>query len=53
MRLITKFGVAALPVDSFYLSDKSEGHALVRFAFCKSRETIRAAGDAPAAVSSS
>ncbi|PIE21895.1 MAG: aminotransferase [Planctomycetota bacterium] len=42
--LITKHGVAALPVDSFYLSDKSEGHALIRFAFCKSRETILAAG---------
>jgi N-succinyldiaminopimelate aminotransferase len=43
--LIQDAGVAALPVDSFYLSDKDEGHRLLRFAFCKNKATIAAAGD--------
>ena len=43
--LNAKKRVTALPVDSFYLGDKSEGHGLLRFAFCKSEATIRAAGE--------
>ncbi|HKY47823.1 MAG TPA: aminotransferase class I/II-fold pyridoxal phosphate-dependent enzyme [Acidimicrobiia bacterium] len=40
--LIEAVGVAAIPPSAFY-HDKSEAKDLVRFAFCKDEETLRAA----------
>lgn len=40
--LVREVGVAAIPPASFYLSPQ-EGRHLVRFAFCKREETLRAA----------
>lgn len=40
--LIEEVGVAAIPPSVFY-DDPSDGAGLVRFAFCKSEETLRAA----------
>ncbi len=40
-RLVEKVGVAAIPPTAFY-EHKDEGRFLVRFAFCKSDETLRA-----------
>ena len=37
--LIEKAGVAAIPMSAFY-ENKEEGRPLVRFAFCKSEETL-------------
>jgi len=42
-RLVDEKGVAAIPPRSFYLHPE-HGQRLLRFAFCKSVETIRAAG---------
>jgi N-succinyldiaminopimelate aminotransferase len=39
--LVEKVGVAAIPPTAFY-ETKSEGRFLVRFAFCKRRETLEA-----------
>ena len=39
--LVEKVGVAAIPPTAFY-ETKSEGRFLVRFAFCKKRETLDA-----------
>ena len=41
-RLIEDVGVAAIPPSAFY-DDKSLGRSLVRFAFCKKRETLEEA----------
>ena len=38
--LIENVGVAAIPTSVFY-SKPAEGHKLVRFAFCKTEETLR------------
>jgi L-glutamine---4-(methylsulfanyl)-2-oxobutanoate aminotransferase len=48
--LVERVGVACIPCSAFYAPDAdgrrdAEAHALVRFAFCKTEETIRAAGD--------
>ena len=50
--LVTEVGVAAIPCSPFHdLSGERAGtpdpgaHALVRFAFCKTPETIREAGE--------
>ncbi len=47
MHLIKEVGVAAVPGDNFYSSDspeaKSEGGRYLRFAFCRSLETLDAA----------
>src|SRR5690606_29852479 len=40
--LIEKIGVAAIPPGSFY-DDATRGRDLVRFAFCKTEETLKAA----------
>ncbi len=40
--LIKEVGVAAIPPSVFY-NDPSDGAEMVRFAFCKSEETLRAA----------
>ncbi len=40
--LIERCGVAAIPPSAFY-ENKAEGRRLVRFAFCKRDETLRAA----------
>ncbi len=42
--LIEEIGVAAIPPSVFY-EDPADGAGLVRFAFCKSEETLRAALD--------
>ena len=42
--LIEALGVAAIPPSAFY-HDKSEARDLVRFAFCKDEETLKAAID--------
>jgi N-succinyldiaminopimelate aminotransferase len=42
--LVEKVGVAAIPPTSFY-ENKAEGRFLVRFAFCKKDETLRAGID--------
>ncbi|MCB9883466.1 MAG: aminotransferase class I/II-fold pyridoxal phosphate-dependent enzyme [Planctomycetes bacterium] len=44
-RLIERSGVAAIPPSSFYREAVSEGRRLLRFAFCKRIETLRAAMD--------
>jgi N-succinyldiaminopimelate aminotransferase len=38
-------GVAAIPPSSFYPAEPAEGRRLVRFAFCKRLETLRAAAE--------
>jgi L-glutamine---4-(methylsulfanyl)-2-oxobutanoate aminotransferase len=38
--LIENIGVAAIPTSVFY-HDPKDGHCLVRFAFCKTEETLR------------
>jgi aspartate/methionine/tyrosine aminotransferase len=40
--LIEKVRVAAIPPSAFY-SNPADGKALVRFAFCKTEETLREA----------
>ena len=40
-RLVETVGVAAIPPTAFY-ENKAEGRFLVRFAFCKRRETLDA-----------
>ncbi|MBL9148284.1 MAG: aminotransferase class I/II-fold pyridoxal phosphate-dependent enzyme [Phycisphaerae bacterium] len=40
--LVAEIGVAAIPPASFYLNP-ADGRSLVRFAFCKKDETLRAA----------
>jgi aminotransferase len=51
--MVREVGVAAVPGSSFY-ADPREGQGQVRFAFCKKRETLRAAvrrlSDLPAAA---
>ncbi|MHC4218082.1 MAG: aminotransferase class I/II-fold pyridoxal phosphate-dependent enzyme [Planctomycetota bacterium] len=42
--LIERAGVAAIPPSAFY-HDPADGHRLVRFAFCKDEQTLRAALD--------
>ncbi|MDB5034193.1 MAG: aminotransferase class [Chlorobi bacterium] len=42
--LIREIGVAAIPLDTFYL-DPAEGKRLVRFCFCKSWETLEAGAE--------
>jgi N-succinyldiaminopimelate aminotransferase len=42
--LVTRVGVAAIPASAFY-ADPDMGRGLVRFAFCKQVETLRAAGE--------
>jgi N-succinyldiaminopimelate aminotransferase len=39
-RLIEEAGVAAIPPSAFYVNDVDEGAQLLRFAFCKKRETL-------------
>lgn len=41
--LTERFGVAAIPPSPFYRAAPEEGRRLVRFAFCKRMETLRAA----------
>lgn len=41
--LIEKIGVAAIPPSAFYPSRPDAGKHLIRFAFCKKMETLRAA----------
>ena len=43
--LIAEKGVAAIPPSVFYRSNPEEGRRLVRFAFCKKMETLRAAAE--------
>ena len=43
-RLIEESGVAAIPASVFY-ADADAGRRLVRFVFCKRRETLEAAGE--------
>ena len=42
--LAAEVGVAGVPGSSFY-SDRSLGRSMIRFAFCKRRETLEAAGE--------
>jgi aminotransferase len=48
-RLVTEAGIAAVPGSSF-LSDPGAGRHLIRFAFPKRRETLRAAAERLAAL---
>ena len=41
--LIEKHGVAAIPPSVFYTKNPKAGEKLIRFAFCKKRETLEAA----------
>jgi aminotransferase len=43
-RLVTEFGVAAVPGGSFY-SPKSLGKTKIRFMFAKKDQTLHAAGE--------
>jgi N-succinyldiaminopimelate aminotransferase len=43
--LVEKVGVAAIPPTPFYEADREEGKSLVRFAFCKRRQTLEAAAE--------
>ena len=43
--LVQAHGVAAVPPSVFYEADPEEGRRLVRFAFCKRMETLKAAAD--------
>jgi 5-methyltetrahydrofolate--homocysteine methyltransferase len=42
--MVEKIGVATVPGSSFF-SDPANGHHLLRFAFCKKLETLRAAAE--------
>ena len=45
-RLLTEqFGVAAIPPSPFYRTHPEAGRKLVRFAFCKKRETLERAAE--------
>lgn len=44
-RLIDEAGVAAIPPSAFYARDLEEGRRLLRFAFCKKRETLEQAAE--------
>ena len=44
-RLIDEAGVAAIPPSAFYSQNVDEGRRLLRFAFCKKRETLERAAD--------
>ena len=43
--LVETRGVAAIPPSGFYSAAKDEGRRLIRFAFSKRMETLRAAGE--------
>jgi N-succinyldiaminopimelate aminotransferase len=43
-RLVTEYGVAAIPPSVFY-AGSDDGRRLLRFAFCKKMETLRAAAE--------
>ena len=43
--LTTTIGVAAIPPSPFYARDVDEGRRLLRFAFCKKRETLARAAE--------
>lgn len=43
--LVTKHGVAVIPPSVFYAAEPEEGRRLVRFAFCKRRETLDRAAE--------
>jgi aspartate/methionine/tyrosine aminotransferase len=43
--LIEKHGVAAIPPSVFYRADPAEGRRLIRFAFCKTMDTLRQAAE--------
>lgn len=43
--LTAEIGVAAIPPSGFYPQTPEEGRGLVRFAFCKTLDTLRAAAD--------
>ncbi len=43
--LIERVGVAAIPPSAFYAEDLEEGRRLLRFAFCKRLETLRAGAE--------
>ena len=43
--LVERHGVAAIPPSFFYRRAPEEGRKLVRFAFCKRRETLEAASE--------
>jgi aspartate/methionine/tyrosine aminotransferase len=47
-RLITEVGVGAIPASHFF-HDREDGRGLVRFAFCKSTDTLIRAGERMAA----
>jgi aspartate/methionine/tyrosine aminotransferase len=42
--LITRVGVGAIPASHFF-HDRADGRGLVRFAFCKSEDTLARAGE--------
>jgi N-succinyldiaminopimelate aminotransferase len=44
-KLIKTIKVATIPPSSFYARDPGEGRRLIRFAFCKREETLRAAAE--------
>jgi len=44
-QLVTECKVAAIPPSVFYASRPEEGRRLLRFAFCKRMQTLRAAAD--------
>lgn len=44
-RLIEEQGVAAIPPSVFYKVHPEEGRRLIRFAFCKRKETLQAAAE--------
>ena len=43
--LVDRIGVAAIPPSPFYAAAPEEGRRLLRFAFCKKMETLRAAAE--------
>jgi N-succinyldiaminopimelate aminotransferase len=43
--LVEDYGVAAIPPSAFYTAAPEEGRRLLRFAFCKRLETLRAAAE--------
>ena len=43
--LIERHGVAAIPPSVFYKAEPEEGRRLIRFAFCKRRDTLEAAAE--------
>lgn len=45
-RFVQEIGVAAMPMQMFYSSDHAHvAPKALRFAFCKTRETLQAAGE--------